>query len=65
MRRLSTGVLFASLWFGLNGSTWGEEDGIDFRKDICVRHAGGYHTYRIPVVGSLTSFHLTLAVYPA
>jgi sialidase-1 len=50
MRRLSTGVLFASLWFGLNGSTLGEEDGIDFRKDICMRHADGYHTYRIPVV---------------
>jgi len=50
MKNLSTSVLFGLLWLGLIASASAGEEGIDFRKDIFIRHQDGYHTYRIPTM---------------
>lgn len=50
MKSLSTGVVFGLLWLGLSASAAAGEEGIDFRKDVFLRHQDGYHTYRIPVM---------------
>ena len=57
MTNLSTGVLLGLLWLGSSALASArearapaEQDGVVFRKDVFVRHADGYHTYRIPAM---------------
>ncbi|MDP6543498.1 MAG: exo-alpha-sialidase [Phycisphaerae bacterium] len=50
MTNRSTGVFLGLLWLGLSVSIAAAEEGVDFRKDVFVRGADGYHTYRIPTM---------------
>ena len=50
MKNLSTGVFWGLLWLGLSVSIAAAEEGVDFRKDVFVRGADGYHTYCIPTM---------------
>ena len=57
MTNLSTVVLLGLSSLGLStpalasdAPASADQEGVVFRKDVFVRHADGYHTYRIPVM---------------
>ena len=50
MKNLSRCVLLGLLWLGLSVSASAGAEGVDFRKDVFLRGADGYHTYRIPTM---------------